>query len=97
MKNSIDNIYVYKDENNEEIYLYSQKSQSDDLGYEYHLLLKDKNEEVIDKQIFNIIQIFQNQDINIIEVKKNDKNKQYLRFLNYYSKVQEQLKKGKKR
>lgn len=95
MKDNIFNIFVYIDENNHETYLYSKKV--DDLGYEYHILTKSQNDDLIDKQIPNIIQIFQNQNIHITEVKKDVNNSQYLRFLVYYDKVQELLKNRKQR
>ncbi len=95
MKDNIFNIFVYVDENNHETYLYSKKV--DDLGYEYHILTKSQNDDLIDKQIPNIIQIFQNQNIHITEVKKDVNNSQYLRFLVYYDKVQELLKNRKQR
>lgn len=95
MKDNIFNIFVYIDENNHETYLYSKKV--DDLGYEYHILTKAQNDDLIDKQIPNIIQIFQNQNIHITEVKKDVNNSQYLRFLFYYDKVQELLKNRKQR
>ena len=95
MKYNIFNIFVYTDENNHETYLYSKKV--DELGYEYHILTKSQNDDLIDKQIPNIIQIFQNQNIRITEVKKDVNNSQYLRFLVYYDKVQELLKNRKQR
>lgn len=95
MKDNIFNIFVYTDENNHETYLYSKKV--DELGYEYHILTKSQNDDLIDKQIPNIIQIFQNQNIRITEVKKDVNNSQYLRFLVYYDKVQELLKNRKQR
>ncbi len=95
MKDNIFNIFVYVDENNHETYLYSKKV--DDLGYEYHILTKSQNDDLIDKQIPNIIQIFQNQNIHITEVKKDVNDSQYLRFLVYYDKVQELLKNRKQR
>lgn len=95
MKDNIFNIFVYIDENNHETYLYSKKV--DDLGYEYHILTKSQNDDLIDKQIPNIIQIFQNQNIHITEVKKDVNNSKYLRFLVYYDKVQELLKNRKQR
>lgn len=95
MKDNIFNIFVYTDENNHETYLYSKKV--DDLGYEYHILMKSQNDDLIDKQIPNIIQIFQNQNIHITEVKKDVNDSQYLRFLVYYDKVQELLKNRKQR
>lgn len=95
MKDNIFNIFVYIDENNHETYLYSKKV--DDLGYEYHILTKSQNDDLIDKQIPNIIQIFQNQNIHITEVKKDVNDSQYLRFLVYYDKVQELLKNRKQR
>lgn len=95
MKDNIFNIFVYIDENNHETYLYSKKV--DDLGYEYHILTKSQNDDLIDKQIPNIIQIFQNQNIHITEVKKDVNDYQYLRFLVYYDKVQELLKNRKQR
>ena len=95
MKDNIFNIFVYIDENNHETYLSSKKV--DDLGYEYHILTKSQNDDLIDNQIPNIIQIFQNQNIHITEVKKDVNNSQYLRFLVYYDKVQELLKNRKQR
>ena len=95
MKDNIFNIFVYIDENNHETYLYSKKV--DDLGYEYHILTKSQNDDLIDKQIPNIIQIFQNQNIHITEVKKDVNDSQYLRFLVYYDKAQELLKNRKQR
>ena len=97
MQDNIFNIFVYKDEHNNNTYLYSKKSQFDDLGYEYHILTKTQDQDLIDKQVPNIIQIFQNQNINITEVKKEMNNTQYLQFLDYYNKIQEQLKEGKRR
>ena len=97
VQNNIFNIFVYKDEHNNNTYLYSKKSQFDDLGYEYHILTKTQDQDFIDKQVSNIIQIFQNQNISITEVKKEMNNTQYLQFLDYYNKIQEQLKEGKSR
>ena len=97
VQDNIFNIFVYKDEHNNNTYLYSKKSQFDDLGYEYHILTKTQDQDLIDKQVPNIIQIFQNQNINITEVKKEMNNTQYLQFLDYYNKIQEQLKEGKRR
>lgn len=96
VQDNIFNIFVYKDEHNNNTYLYSKKSQFDDLGYEYHILTKTKDQDLIDKQVPNIIQIFQNQNISITEVKKEMNNTQYLQFLDYYNKIQEQIKKGKR-
>ena len=95
MKDNIFNIFVYTDENNHETYLYSKKV--DELGYEYHILTKSQNDDLIDKQIPNIIQFFQNQNIHITEVKKDINDSQYLRFLVYYDKVQELLKNRRQR
>ena len=97
MQDNIFNIFVYKDEHNNNTYLYSKKSKFDDLGYEYHILTRIQKHGFIDKQVPNIIQIFQNQNINITKVKKDMNNTQYLQFLDYYSKIQEQISKGKKR
>ena len=97
MKDNIFNIFVYHDERNNNTYLYSKKSQFDDLGYEYHILTKMQNRGFIDKQVPNIIQIFQNQNINITKVKKDMNNPYYLEFLNCYNKIQTQTKTGKKR
>ena len=98
MKGIIFNIFLYQSKSsNDKIYLYSKKNQLNDLGYEYHILGPNKNNELVDKQIPNIIQIFQNQNIHITEVKKDVNNSQYLRFLVYYDKVQELLKNRKQR
>lgn len=97
VQDNIFNIFVYKDENNNNTYLYSKKSKFDDLGYEYHILTRIQKHGFVDKQVPNIIQFFQNKSINITEVKKEMNNIQYLQFLEYYNKIQEQLKEGKRR
>ena len=58
MKGIIFNIFLYQSKSsNDKIYLYSKKNQLNDLGYEYHILGPNKNNELVDKQIPNIIQI----------------------------------------
>ena len=65
MKGIIFNIFLYQSKSsNDKIYLYSKKNQLNDLGYEYHILGPNKNNELVDKQIPNIIQIFENNDIS---------------------------------
>lgn len=93
----LDNVFnIYVESTNEKTYLYSKKNNSDDLGYEYHILIVDKNEELIDRQIPNIIQIFQNKSIKLREIPKDEKNHHYMKFINYYMQIQSQQKKAKK-
>lgn len=98
MKGIIFNIFLYQSKsNNDKIYLYSKKNQLNDLGYEYHILGPNKNNEIVDKQIPNIIQIFENNNISIKEITKDNNNPKFLKFLDYYKKSNQEIEKGKKR
>lgn len=78
-------------------YIYILKNQLNDLGYEYHILGPNKNNELVDKQIPNIIQIFENNDISIKKITKDNNNPEFLKFLDYYRKSNQEIEKGKKR
>lgn len=87
----------YYTKDNQQIFVYSTKF--DDLGYEYYKLTINTNGEIEHLKITNTIEyleLLKPNQTNLQEIPQNENNKQYLRFLQYYSRLKEKQKKGKK-
>lgn len=95
----MDEIYniKYYTKDNQQIFVYS--TNFDNLGYEYHILTINTNEEIEHLKITNTIEyleLLKPNQTNLQEIPQNENNKQYLKFLKYYTKLKELQKKGKK-
>lgn len=72
MNEKILNVYKFQTDNNQKSYVYTLKKDDDNLGFDYFILAKTSEETTI-YEAKNALKVFQNNNIELIPIRKNTK------------------------